>query len=364
VFWKRWFNKKTHAVPDRTPKARASAVAVFPDDETAATEPVMEASSEFRPAKVRRDDTWFSKAELAAIKNVRDEKQVAQVISRKVPGAGREEVLFRYYLSRAVFVGDFDLPMLPDSSTQILQLSRDTNSEIEDYVKIISADPSLLQAIVNVANSPFFASLSGSASLDQAIVRIGLRQVEQITMLHAMRSRVFRVSGFESLIRSLVNHGLRVAIAGQVVAQKSMALPADAFLAGMFHDVGKLVLTKIIGDVQHKLSWQAPAALVASCFETYHVSFGEIVCHHWKFPDQIAEAVGNHHDARHAAEQPLDRTIYIANLLAHSLADPDLAGALVTDPVVTTAGLDARDLDSCRSDLEKELQAYEVLSPS
>ncbi len=355
MFWKRWFNTRARASGNPS-GVGATAIAEAPPrtTETAVATPA-------RPAS-RRDEGWFTRSELAAIRHVRDEKQVAQVISRKIPGASREEVLFRYYFSRAVYLGDFELPPLPQSTTQILQLARDTRAEISDYVKVISQDPSLLRAIIDTANSPFFASLSGAATLEQAVVRIGLRQVEQITMLHAMRSKVFRVGGFETLIRTMVQHALTVAVAGQTVAPKALSLPADAFLAGMFHDIGKLVLTKIVGDVQLRLSWKAPPTLLASCFETYHVSFGEIVCRHWDFPEQISEAVGSHHDPQRASEQPLDRTLYVANLLSHSVADDELAQALITDPVVLSAGLDEKDLAQARDALAKELAAYDVLA--
>lgn len=328
---------------------------------TATMEPPAEGDSLPEPPAPVRDEGWCTREEIAALRHVRDEKQLAQVISRKVPGAGREEVLFRYYLSRAVYLGEFELPVLPRSATEVLQLSRNPAAEIDDYVRVIGGDPSLLRGIVDTANSPFFASLSGTTSLDQAIVRIGLRQVEQLTMFHAMRSKIFRVPGYEALIRSLTAHAITAAVAAQIVAPKVLALPADAFLSGVFHDVGKLVLISVIGNVQKRLHWQAPPALVASCFETYHVSFGEVVCRHWNFPAQICEAVGSHHDAKRAAEKTLDRAVYLGNLLAHAMVDEDLSSTLASDYVARASNLDQADLEQVQAEIEKEMQAYETI---
>ncbi len=364
MFFKRWFQRPSKRGSGQTPAGDSRAATAEPD-----AAPESAAPGEKRvitqPVKIpaKRPGQWFTRAEVAALKDVHDERQISQVISRRVPNATREETLFRYYLSRAVYLGEFELPLLPRSATQVLGLSRDPDSEISDYVRVIESDPALVHGIISTANSSFFASLSGTASLDQAIVRIGLRQVEQITMVHALRSKVFRVAGYDAMIQGLIEHGFHAALGAQIAAPKVLALPADAFLGGLFHDVGKLVLLKIVGEVQKKLSWQAPAELVSSCFEAYHTTFGEVVCRHWEFPEQICEAVRNHHEGVKAAGQPLDRAIYLGNVLAHSYAGDtnDENGLDAADPVLESAGIEPRELHAVLEDLAQELQVYQAI---
>ena len=360
MFWKRWFKQDRKQLENSRessciPSQAATAVMDTPD-------PLHHAQMAERRHS-RDKATWFTKAEIAALKNVDSEKQLSQIISRKVPDASREEVLFRYYLSRAIYIGEFELPILPQSVAQVMNLSRDPKAEIKDYVRVIESDHSLVRAIIEVANSSFFASLSDYSSLDQAIIRIGLRQVDQITLVHALRSKVFRVRGFEDLTSSITGHSTIAATASRVVAEHlAGASEGDAFLGGLFHDVGKLILLGLVGEVQRKLSWQAGPRLVESAFETYHVFLGEIVCSHWKFPEDLARALGAHHEPERARLHPLDASVYLGNLLAHSIeVSGTEAVCEADDPVLTGSSLDPRSLLTLREEAIDRLDAYEAL---
>ena len=362
MFWKRWFKQdRTQQSGSResSSPARQASTAVL---DAPAQDPLLRRAAERRRSGDRA--SWFTRAEIAALKDVDSEKQLSQIISRKVPDASREGVLFRYYLSRAIYIGGFELPILPQSAAQVMNLSRDPKAEIKEYVKVIEGDHSLVRAIIEVANSSFFASLSGYSSLDQAIIRIGLRQVDQITLVHALRSKVFRVSGFEGLTNSITEHSTIAATASQVVAEHLAGAPkGDAFLGGLFNDVGKLILLGLVGQVQRKLSWQAGDQLMESAFETYHVFLGEIVCSHWKFPADLARALGAHHEPERARLHPLDASVYLGNLLAHSIEDSEAREVCdADDPVLDGSSLDPQSLLMLREEILDRLNAYEALA--
>jgi len=344
---------------DRRGGGRATASAAVHDDlnddrEGPATAPCIDAE----------DLGFFSSAAVLAAKDIRDESQLVKSISTYMPDASREEVLFRYYLSRALYLGEFELPMLPQSAVQMMRLNRTPHADITKYARVVETDPSLVNAVIAMANSSFFASLEGAQTIEQSIVRIGLAQLERITLMHTFRSKLFRVPGFDDLLTSQIDHGIKTAIAAQVVAPHADAAPADAFLAGLFHDGGKLVLLSTVGKVQRKLSWQAPRSLIPPAFEAFHVAVGQSLCRHWDFPEAICTAVGNHHDGLRAIEDPLSHSVYVGNLIAHAIDDSseDRAAAVREDPSAFAGRLEAVDIEAVLDEVAGETESYSSVS--
>lgn len=376
MFLERWLKKLTGGRDRSQPESsksearpRASADPERPaarlDPARPAPRPAPQPAPQRVPKKpAGRRERWFEEADIVALKGLTDDKQIAQVISRKPPGASREEVLFRYYLSRAVFVGEFELPVLPQTAAQVIELGRRPRAEISEYARIVESDPSVVKAVIDVANSSFFSSLSEVPGLDQAIVRIGLRQLERIVLLHALNSRVFRVRGYEKALQQLVVHSLATGIGAQAVAATGNAPAADAFLGGLFHDLGKFVLVRIVGDVQNKLRWAANPRLLDDAFGAFHVRIGESICRHWSFPPLICDAVGAHQSGPEAADGgPLHRAVYLGNKLAHVVIDgsameqefpPD-------DPVVAAERLGTDEIELLIGTLTHEARAFEAL---
>ncbi len=355
-----------HPPAPATPPRAAAPVFEEADDEATAAVPVGDLPGGARAEEFATGPVgWFSRDEIAGLTEIDDSRDLARRVGMMMPGASREEVLFRYHLSRSVFLEEYELPVLPQSANRLMALTREPKARIEDYVKVIEPDPSLVRAIIDVANSSFFSALQAVTSVDRAIVRIGLLEVERIALIHTLRTRLFRIAGFEQMLDGLVRHNVEAAVAAHCIAKRSGAPPADAFLAGLFHDVGKLVVLAIVGDVQRKLDWSAPVPLVDSAFAAFHVPVGELACRHWKFPDPICATVRSHHAPQRAAGSPLDRAVYIGNRLAHELAAGDEADfeAWSDDPVVQAARLDARALSALFDEARQALAPYGFPAP-
>ncbi len=380
AFWKKWFGSQAHAKSSSNTHAKSdtprreemealideAARAQFPESapqEVDATTAARAMTADSISSECTRGSGWFSRDEIHELRESNEESELLRGLQRKLPGASREELLFRYHLSRHVRLAEFELPMFPRSASEVLALGRDPGAEIDDYVKVISQDPSLVRAIIGTAQSPFFSSLATSATLDQAIVRIGLLQVEQIVLIHALRSRLLRVRGFDKLVHKILLHGQKVAISSQAISRQLGGPVADGFLAGLFHDIGKLLLLGVIAQVQKKLSWEAPGALVMDAFDAFHILLGKLACESWELPEAICRAVANHHSAQRASEETLDRSLWLANLLVRSWedADEDESTQPQNDWLLTETGLDLEELSQLIELVERELQAYEAL---
>ncbi len=253
---------------------------------------------------------------LAKIKDQADEESILRRIGSIFPGASADEVLFRYYLSRAIYFKEYSLPTLPASAHRILALSHNINSSLVDYLEVIEVDPGLAKAVFRLANSPAYAAASECTTLAQAVAHIGLQEVERISMSQAMGNRVFHIRHYESLVKSLTKHLIAAAVGSQEIASHQNGPASEAFLAGLFHDTGKLVILNLIADVQRKRKHAVPAGLIESAFDAFHVAVGENACRTWGLPDNLIAAVSQHH-VFPIPDDPLTRSVVLGNRIAH-----------------------------------------------
>jgi putative nucleotidyltransferase with HDIG domain len=155
--------------------------------------------------------------------------------------------------------------------------------------------------------------------------------------------------------RNLWRHALQVAVAARTITSlmtTPSVLPAQAYLAGLLHDIGRFVMfeaaTEDLGRVD-EAPWHSPQQLmeVEHALLGYdHVQLGVLVCRRWSLPQVITEVIKLHHDYAASVAQasgPLGSLIAIvqlADLLSMCLMDsPGLADQ---EPVDIAAVLAAK----------------------
>lgn len=370
MFW-RWFGRSARR--DVAAGAGSAALALAPaaPERATGTAPAEDENTRPLPAEEARRATrarivaprgWPGRDDVAALENRDDPDAIARLIRRADPAVGRDEVLFRYHLARAVWLGEYDLPPLPHSAARVLDLSRSPRASVADYARVVESDPGMVKSVFWLANSSFYASLVQCSSLAQAMVRIGVREVERLAMLQAFQSRVFRVYGQDELVRDIGQHVLATGLAAQAIAQHAGGAQAgDAFLAGLFHDVGKLVVLGVVAQEQRRLKRRAPQRVITSAFDAFHVFVGETACREWGLPEPVVAAVGSHHDPEAAAADPLDRAVYLGNPVARAATSrnrDERPAVRADDPVLAAAGLGPGDLSEICEQVRATLRTY------
>jgi HD superfamily phosphohydrolase YqeK len=142
----------------------------------------------------------------------------------------------------------------------------------------------------------------------------------------------------EGFAEKLWNHSLRSAIYAKKIAlaeKQPHSTVEDAFMAGLLHDAGKLVLAanfadqyrKTLGSVEagKKLLWKAEKAR----FGTSHAEVGAYLMGLWGLPDAIVEALAYHHRPRDCPGDGFSvlTAVYAGNALAHEAVEPEANGS-------------------------------------
>ncbi len=231
-----------------------------------------------------------------------------------------------------------ELPPMPHLVTKVIDLLSDPNSRTSELVEVLSRDPVLVSRLIRVSNSALYSRGHETTSLEQAVVRLGTKTIRSLVMAASMRS-LFPVdkTNVGSWGQSLWQHSIECGLASRRVA-KTVGYhdPEEAFVAGVLHDMGKVViLLHRPDDFRAVLKEQSAtqdsfAATERKILGFDHTEVGELLLEKWRMPENLIACVKFHHQPSGAGEMALLVNIVAAgDVLSHrhgSQPDPDLAG--------------------------------------
>jgi putative nucleotidyltransferase with HDIG domain len=206
----------------------------------------------------------------------------------------------------------------------------------------VHRDQAIASHLLRVANSATYVGLMPCASLQQAISRLGLRQVGEIAMATALRGHLFHDPACADLLAIVWKHSVLAGFFTKEIARQLRRNVEIAFLCGLLHDVGKAVLLSSVDESIGPGSPTPPMRDVLGAVEAHHVETGVLLAVEWKLPDQIEEAVRFHHTPAAAPRfAELAHTVALADALAHHVAPSVLSAEVTIDDVRQHRSLDA-----------------------
>jgi putative nucleotidyltransferase with HDIG domain len=211
------------------------------------------------------------------------------------------------------------LPAAPAVYRELTQALADDDATAHDVARIFSSDPALCAKILQVVNSAFFGLGRSISSPDEAVTYLGLDTIRMLTLSLAGHSSMPGAS--RTLIDTLQRHSLQTASLARRIAHGS-ACADNAFLAGMLHDIGKLVISASDPEYVPQLLRAAGCdggVLVELEHDRYgctHAEVGSYLLSLWGLPFDVVEAVAlHHHGPRLHEETSTLEALRIANLL-------------------------------------------------
>lgn len=182
------------------------------------------------------------------------------------------------------------LPSLSPLTMRLIELASDDNSSLSDIAALIEKDPSLTIRILKLANSVFFRFGNPVKTVQQAVVRIGIRQT-RLLGLSLMLKDTFPMSKVGAAdYRRFWRLSLYQGLAAQSLAQQLKIGDAEeAFTAGFTLEIGLLALLHAFADLSEaaEIPWYPLSCLLEWEKENYgvdHREVGELIFTRWRFP--------------------------------------------------------------------------------
>jgi len=210
----------------------------------------------------------------------------------------------------------------------------DPHADAEDVARILEQDVAMSAKLLQLVNSSFFASAMPITSVKFAVVRLGFQMMKNLAMsLEVFKSRALpRVQGFS--MDHLQQHSFLVAsVVNRLINDRQQS--EDAFMAGMLHDIGQLIMATELPEKLEKAIEVAKAESLPlhvaeeKLYGVTHAEVGAYLLGIWGLPYPIVEAVANHH---HPSRVPphdfgiLD-AVHIAECLISEVEDDEKASS-------------------------------------
>lgn len=266
-------------------------------------------------------------------------------------------------LLRDIEGGRVRLPTLPETAMKIWEVVRSPRSSTPEISRALERDPPLAAKLLKSANSSAYAGAMPAVRLEQAVIRLGRSDVRNLVIATCAKD-LYRAKtpAAAALMSELWTHSLAVALASQHLARSVDFPEKDAsFLAGLLHDIGKIVVVTRAESLPGSRVEPCRAVLDPS-YARLHAACGAGVMMAWGLPHSLVEVClhsGGAASAIPGAEPPvLTRVVDLADAVARKLGLD--AACIAPDPraVEQTArnlGLDEVILGDVESELESRV---------
>ncbi len=226
--------------------------------------------------------------------------------------SGQEEAIFQA-IEEAIASNRIILPSLPEVAFRVREMCGQDDVSHTQLEKEISKDAAISARLFKVANSSALYSARPLTSLSQAITRLGLNLVRslvtQLSILQTMQG-----DHNDDRLRGFAASGLRISAICHTLAVKQPHIDNEqAALAGLVHDIGKLLLRRYL-EADPELSQDQP--LCQQLELALHPAVGGLLLRHWKFPDELVQAAEEH---EHMERDPAEKADYADLVIAANL---------------------------------------------
>lgn len=235
-------------------------------------------------------------------------------------------------------IGRIDrLPSIPRTYHALMQALADDQVGIDDIARLLKKDMAICAKLLQVVNSAFFRLARRIVNIEEAVRYLGFIMVRNLVLTVEVFQSAQPLHGLS--LDALQDHALRVAaLARRLCGDKSQA--DDAFMAGLLHDIGRLIMATEIPDQMAQAQAQAAQTQIPlyqaehQILGVSHAEIGAYLLGLWGLPYPIIEAVANHHQPQKVPQRGFDvlAAVYLANLLVQETTTPHPPGSQSIDP--------------------------------
>lgn len=215
-------------------------------------------------------------------------------------------------------------PVIPVSVARLMKVITDPESSAQDVMEAISPDQSLCLTVLKIANSVLFGRPQRVDSLRLAVTVLGFNEVQRIALSKALINSFGKLGKQHKLfIDKYWTHCFVCAMASKTIARDLQIDEDIAFMGGLLHDIGKLIMLEIFRDDYEVQLWMGkfstPQALgdELHMFSFTHDQIGGQLLRKWNFPENLIEAVEFHHRPDEGGKNKgLMRIVQLADFLS------------------------------------------------
>ena len=233
------------------------------------------------------------------------------------------------------------LPPLPEAARQIMELRNHPRPDSTALAKIVEMDPSLSAQVIRYARSSLYGYRGNVDSAEAAISRVLGYEMVMNLALGLATAAPFNIPrlgplGSDAYWRRALQSAVVCQNLAGVVRDKSIILPSMAYLAGLLHDFGLLVLGHLFPDEYKRLNEEVlddPSLDISrrenEIMGVTHAEAGARALRYWDLPDELVVAALKHSDLHYQGlHEEYPHIIVVARVMLSEDGRDDLEAAL------------------------------------
>ncbi|MFQ5962814.1 MAG: HDOD domain-containing protein [Candidatus Scalinduaceae bacterium] len=264
-----------------------------------------------------------------------------------------------------------DLPPLPQSISQILELTRSANSSAQDLTRVFERDPTLTANILKLANTSFYGFNRKITTISHAIVCLGFNTVKSIALTASTQDMLNNeISAYNLGEGMLWQHSTSCATCARIIAQRIRYKDCEeAYIAGLLHDIGKIILSSFAEEqydqiVEKTKDNKTPFNIAEKEILGFdHPQIGGKIVEKWNLPPILVEAVQYHHQPDKAEiNKTLTYIVHLADAISDMLGiglGSDGLMYVFEENTFDILGIRKEDAESIMSELVDKIQSTE-----
>lgn len=225
------------------------------------------------------------------------------------------------------------LPSIPSVYAKLMKAVQSPEVTPKEIGQIISQDLAMSAKVLQLVNSAFFGAQRRISNPADAVIYLGIETVRALAVTVSVFSQFDAQQVPRFSLQAVRDHSLAVAALARRIAE-SLHLPKpsveDAFLGGLLHELGKLVLacnypqqfsTALLRTEKEGIPLQQAEREV---FGTTHAQVGAYLLWLWGLPDGVTEIVAGYDRPRADQQQAPLVAVHVANALMDEKAEKAL----------------------------------------
>jgi len=257
---------------------------------------------------------------------------------------------------------------------RIIQVANDSSTGSADLLEAVEYDTAMAARIMRTVNSSYYSMQNKVADLKLAITLLGFKEIRNLAMTAYVAQLFKKGEGHGTYTREgLWNHMIGVGIVARLIAEVSRkAAPREAYLAGLLHDLGFILIDQYLNKPFHQLidSLTEERSLIEVEEEILgfdHAALGAYVGKQWRLPEHLVATIRFHHDplAYVGDHWAMVYTVALADFFCNAKGVSALGVRnTVTPPskVFSALGLQKSQVNQIWEELDDALKSADVMS--
>jgi putative nucleotidyltransferase with HDIG domain len=227
------------------------------------------------------------------------------------------------YLDRILRSIDY-LPPFPVAVARALTLMKDSDVTIDSIADVIKHDQSTASNLLRLCNSSYVGLRRPISNVRDAVVFVGMNHLRRILIITGTHPYFQSYKpGYEARTGELWSHSLAVSLLSSRIERLIPGADSDyVFIASLLHDIGKLVLSEFVTEEYEQIRQMIESEHITfleaerRVIGTDHADIGSRILTLWRFPEEIVEAVGAHHEPVKPDDPSLTDIVKLSDIMA------------------------------------------------